>query len=417
MIRFVLLTVVSLLLAMAPAFAADIVIVNNDGPDEGLNDPTPRAPVGGNNGATVGEQRRIALRYAADIIGSRLGSTVPVSVSVRFERLDCRTNQAKLAAAGARFLVSDFPDAPVADTFYPIALANAFAGRRLQSGADIGATFNAVLDSQRAGDADCLGGADWYYGLDNNPPPGDLKFLSTAVHELIHGLGFSSFVILNPDSPDGEIGQFSAAADGRRLPDIYSAQIRDLSITGQPLWTELTAEQRADSATRGPDVVWSGNSTNSAANVLQSGVNQGRVQLYAPEAILPGSSISHWDRALAPDQIMEPFTTPDINVVDGLGFATCLLQDIGWSLINNTRCPDLQNRAIAGSAEGQPSPSSAPDEVAGQTDGGADDDDGGSGGGGGCTVSANAAFDPMLPLLVLLAASVLGWRGRAWRGG
>ncbi len=412
MTRFSTWLAIGLLLAMAPAFAADIVIVNNDGPDEGLNDPRPRAPVGGNPGTTVGEQRRIALQYAADILGSRLGSTVPIRVAVRFERLGCRTRQAKLAAAGARFLVSDFPNAPVADTFYPIALANALAGQRLQSGADIGATFNAVLDSQSAGDADCLGGADWYYGIDNDPPPGDLKFLSTAVHELIHGLGFSSFVILIPDSPDGEIGQFSAAADGRRLPDIYSAQIQDLSIAGQPLWTELTAEQRADSVTHGPDVVWSGNITNSAASALRRGVNQGRVQLYAPAPILPGSSISHWDRALVPDQIMEPFTTPDINVVDGLGFATCLLEDIGWQLINNTRCPDFQSQAIAGSAGGRPSPSSASDGSADNVSDNADDE--GGSGGGGCTVSANAGLDPMLPLLVLLAASVLGWRRRAW---
>lgn len=391
--------------AVMPAAAVEIEIVNGDDPGEGLNDPTPRAPIGDNTGTTVGAQRRIALQYAAAILGSRLYSTVPIRIAVRFERFSCGVDNARLAAAGTRFLVSDFPGAPVPDTFYPIALANALSGQRLQSGTDISATFNAALDSQRPTDADCLGGADWYYGLDNNTPPGSLNFLSTAVHELTHGLGFASFVILNPNSPDGEIGQFSATADGRRLPDIYSAQIRDLSIVEQPLWTGLTAAQRAESATHGPAVVWSGNSTNSAAGTLRRGVNQGRVQLYAPDPILLGSSISHWGSALSPDQIMEPFTTPKINVVDGLGFTTCLLQDIGWRLINNTRCPDMRADAIAG-----------PVGVASAANGSAPDDyhsdDGGSGGGG-CTVSANADFDPVLPLLVLMALGVIGWRRRA----
>jgi hypothetical protein len=37
----------------APAFAsAHITVVNVDGPNEGFNDPTPAAPVGGNPGTT-----------------------------------------------------------------------------------------------------------------------------------------------------------------------------------------------------------------------------------------------------------------------------------------------------------------------------------------------------------------------------
>src|SRR5262249_37091183 len=42
-------------LASAPA-RATITIVNMDGPNEGFNDPTPAAPVGGNSGTTVGQQ-------------------------------------------------------------------------------------------------------------------------------------------------------------------------------------------------------------------------------------------------------------------------------------------------------------------------------------------------------------------------
>lgn len=389
-----------LLLFFAQAQAADIVIVNQDGPGEGLNDPRLRAPTGSNQGSTLGEQRRNAIRYATAILGSRLQSTVPIRVAVRFDPLPCGDNNGILAFGGAKFLVSDFPGA-IPETFYPIALANAIAGERLRSpGADIGAdivvTFNSRLDNEPA----CLAGMDWYYGLDNNPASGDLSFLSTAVHELIHGLGFATFMILDPRN--GQVGTFPETADGQHLPDVFTREIQDLSIPGQPLWPDLTRAQRTESATNGPDVVWSGDSTMSAAGILRRGVNQGRVQLYAPATILAGSSISHWDIALEPDAIMEPFATGDDNVVDGLGLATCVFQDIGWRLAPGTRCPDTDSEAVIGPVDVTvESPNAA-------------NDSGGSGGGG-CTMRANAKFDPLLPLLVFTALGVLGWRRRTGR--
>ena len=43
-------------LLAAPSHAG-ITIVNMDGAGEGFNDPTPAAPVGGNPGTTIGQQR------------------------------------------------------------------------------------------------------------------------------------------------------------------------------------------------------------------------------------------------------------------------------------------------------------------------------------------------------------------------
>jgi hypothetical protein len=55
------------------AFAgANIVVVNADGAGEGFNDPTPAAPIGGNAGTTLGQQRLIAFQFAAEMsAGSR----------------------------------------------------------------------------------------------------------------------------------------------------------------------------------------------------------------------------------------------------------------------------------------------------------------------------------------------------------
>src|SRR4051794_8828586 len=98
---FSLFALAGLLLANAPAFgAASITIVNLDGPNEGFNDPTPAAPVGGNPGTTVGQQRLIAFQFAADVWGSILDSAAPIYIEAVFDPLPCTATAATLGAAG-----------------------------------------------------------------------------------------------------------------------------------------------------------------------------------------------------------------------------------------------------------------------------------------------------------------------------
>src|SRR5262245_50033932 len=51
---------------LAPAVEAAVIrVLNKDNPGEGFNDPTPVAPVGGNTGTTLGQQRLLAFQHAA----------------------------------------------------------------------------------------------------------------------------------------------------------------------------------------------------------------------------------------------------------------------------------------------------------------------------------------------------------------
>src|SRR5262245_2354835 len=125
-------------LAAAPAFArATITILNADGPNEGFNDPTPAAPVGGNAGTTIGAQRRIAFQFAADIWGAALDSNVQIVVQSNFDPLFCDDVSAVLGSAGTGYLVSDFaglstfPGAEFANIWYHGALADKRAGGEL----------------------------------------------------------------------------------------------------------------------------------------------------------------------------------------------------------------------------------------------------------------------------------------------
>src|SRR4051812_3229227 len=72
------------------ASAKSTFVVNNlDPPGVGFNDPTPASPVGGNTGTTIGQQRQIAFKYAADIWGKALDGPVPIVIDAMFAPLDC----------------------------------------------------------------------------------------------------------------------------------------------------------------------------------------------------------------------------------------------------------------------------------------------------------------------------------------
>ena len=86
--------------------------------------------MGGNTGTTLGQQRMIALQYAADIWGELLDSEVPIVVEATFAGLPCVDPEtAEIGSASPVSVVSNL-DAQGADPllYYPIALANRFFG-------------------------------------------------------------------------------------------------------------------------------------------------------------------------------------------------------------------------------------------------------------------------------------------------
>jgi hypothetical protein len=67
-------------------------------------------------------------------------------------------------------------------------------------------------------------------------------------------------------------------------------------------------------------------------NSLAGADDGGRVRLYAPNPVEPGSSIAHWDTTASPDLLMEPFLQPDVRGSEDLDLTPVLFLDIGWSL-------------------------------------------------------------------------------------
>ena len=453
-----------------PAFAANMVLNNLDPAGVGFNDPTPAAPVGGNAGTTVGQQRLVAYQRALELWGKTLRSGVTIVVQGSFAGLTCDAGSGVLAQAGALQIFADFPGAPLPGHWYGAALANSLAGEDLAPGPldppntpadfeskdDIIANFNGNV-----GKPNCIAGPGWYYGLDNNAGPGQIDFLDTFMHEVSHGLGFQNFA-------SESTGSTPRNDAGVALPDVYMANTLDL--TNGRLWNTFNAAEIRASAIRTGKVVWSGqqvtanaplvlgpyegirftgglvkevefgassfgavpsvvnfngaivlgtdaggstlgcnpitapvagkiamvdrgvctfvtkvknaqnagaaaviiaNSLNRAAfapggadatitipsigistadgaavkaaasavaaayfidPTRRAGMAEGYVRLYAPGAVEPGSSISHFDTAASPSLLMEPFITTELQSSRSLDLTPSLMQDVGWKI-------------------------------------------------------------------------------------
>jgi hypothetical protein len=252
----------------APVLAnATITIVNNNAANVGFNDPTPVAPVGGNTGTTLGQQRLIAFQYAASIWGATLDSPRQIKILSSFTALSCNATSAVLGSAGTRFIFANFQNAPLLNTWHSQALANKLSNQQLNTtanDADINANFNVNL-----GNPGCLTGIGWYLGLDSNHGT-QIDLVTVLLHEFGHGLGFQQFASL------------TTGAESNNFSDVYNRNLYDntLGLT----WNQMTNAQRVTSGLNTRKLVWVGPKvTAELQGILAPGVPG--VQVNSPAAI------------------------------------------------------------------------------------------------------------------------------------
>jgi hypothetical protein len=233
--------------------AATIVIVNGNAAGVGFNDPTPVAPVGGNPGTTLGEQRLIAFQSAANLWGAQITSVPAILILATFEPLSCTATSAVLGSAGPTEVWYFTSGAPFTGTWYHFALANALAGVDLDpANAQIRARFNSNL-----GQSGCLDGVPFYLGLDNNHGT-SIDLVTVLLHEFAHGLGFSNVT-------SGTSGAFLGG-----VPSVWDHFLFD--GTSGKFWVDMTNAERTASAINTGKVVWTGaNVATNVPSVLASG--------------------------------------------------------------------------------------------------------------------------------------------------
>ncbi|HEX5689913.1 MAG TPA: PKD domain-containing protein, partial [Roseiflexaceae bacterium] len=267
-------------------------------------------------------QAQQAFQRAVDIWSELIVSPVPIHVSASFTPLDANV----LGAAGPNTVSANFSQAPFANTWYPVALANKISGSDLNgSQPEIVAHFNSSFSA-------------WYFGTDGNTPFQDYDFVSVVLHELGHGLGLV-------DSMEVSGGQGSWGMNGRAL--VYDRfvesndgrQLIDTSNFPNPsagLGASLTSG----------NLFFDGTNANAAAG--------GRPRLFAPNPYQQGSSISHLNLASYPpgdaNSLMTPALSNGVSTHNPGPIVLGIFKDLGWGIEAPTDTP------ITGLAAGNDGP-------------------------------------------------------------
>ena len=264
-------------------------------------------------GALANPELQAALQFALDIWASELVSSVPIRIFIDFTTF---ANPGVIAAASASYSVSNFPGAPAPDILYPGALANSLAGERLfpDQPYEIEVNFGDQIP--------------FYYGTDGNTPSGEFDFVTIALHEVCHGLGFTTTRGFNTLAGTGTLRNggspsvFSLSmvdGDGNRLLDFDDPSVAlGNAMTGGDLFVDGVFATAAFGGTF--------------------------PELYAPPTFAGGSSIAHWDENVFPpgdpNSLMTPFAGQAESNFDVGAITRGHFKDMGW-VLNDADAPQI----------------------------------------------------------------------------
>lgn len=257
---------------------------------------------------------RAAFQYAVDIWAAILNGSQTIEIDACW-RNDMPTNT--LGSAGAANVYRNFTNAPLASTYYPVALANELAGSDLNGGnAEISARFNSTFN--------------WYFGTDGNPASNQYDFISTVLHEIGHGLGIAGSMNyddgVTPNECSGTAGQ-GCYGLGTTSPMAYDRYTENNAGTGL---ISYTSPSTALGNQLTSDNVFFDAFT---ANFYNGGA---RVELYAPTTWNPGSSYSHLGEVFnGTENALMTFSSDFAEAIHYPGtVAIGILGDLGWDLRN-----------------------------------------------------------------------------------
>ncbi len=265
------------------------------------------------------DEARVAFQYAIDIWDSFIRSPVPIRIDATFTDLGGYEDE-RVILGGARPAGWKSPGS--LDLWFVDALADKRAGRDLTDAEpDIITRFNSHEE------------VDWYFGTDGNTPADKMDFVSAVLHEIAHGLGFSSFA-RQENFSTFSIGRFSPSAErgelrsgSPELPQIYDFFVVNGSetiITSLPDPSTSLLEQFTSN-----NLFWNGGNGIEA----NGGV---RPQLYAPSKWYHGSSYTHLDEGTFPAGDANSLMTPGFDRQEAIhnpGPITLgMFEDMGWTI-------------------------------------------------------------------------------------
>ncbi|MBK5289659.1 MAG: hypothetical protein JJE46_14445, partial [Acidimicrobiia bacterium] len=243
---------------------------------------------------------KAAFQYAVDQWANAISSPVPITIDAGFTALGTNV----LGSAGPNAVLRDFAGAPLAHTWFPVALANSLTATDLDPAvADIGASFSSNF-------------AGFYFGTDGKTA-GKVDFASVVMHEIGHGLGF----IGSYDVSNG-VGQICCGLDYPLAFDRFATSAGH-ALTDDPVPSAQLAGDLQNN-----QVQFTGAAAQAAAG--------GAAKLYSPSPWEPGSSYSHLDESTYPAGDVNSLMTPAIGaneVIHSPGpIALGIFADTGWNV-------------------------------------------------------------------------------------
>lgn len=262
------------------------------------------------NGFSPAAQK--SFQAAVDIWANLISSPVPIRITATWKVIDSGSSGGTiLGQASPADFTRNFPGQIRASTWYPMALAEKLAGQELNSvnDPDITAEFNSS--------------APWYLGV-AAPPSNQFDFTSVVLHELCHGLGFTSSLRVSNNSGSWGYGTGSPFAFDPFFENASSQQLINTTNFKNP-------------STALKDQMTSDNLFFNSPTAISSGE---KPRMYAPNTYQQGSSVSHVNDATYPSGNPNSLMTAGASlrevIRDPGPLVKGMFADMGWKATSLT---------------------------------------------------------------------------------
>lgn len=259
------------------------------------------------------EEAQKAFIYALSLWETNINSSIKINVAAKWEILP----ESQLGKGKPAMFYRNFKGTPVADVFYPVALAEKILSKEFNTpgDADIICSFNKSKS--------------WYFGTNGNVPVTQYDFVTAVMHEIGHGLGISGFF----SNVDG-VSQFNNSSNSPAIFDYIlfnqgNQRIADKTIFPCPS-TELTKQLTSNSVY--------------VAKLTKDEL----VPVYAPATFVNGISIYHLKSAADGGDFMNAYAykgESNHQITEQLDY---VLAGLGWHEVKNEGINTASNDEIIG---------------------------------------------------------------------
>ncbi len=247
-----------------------------------------------------------AFEKAVSIWEGILISKIPIRIQATWEDISGST----LAYSRASRVFRNVANVPYNDVWYVGPLAEAIAGKDLNNG-----DFDILINMNS--------NINWSFSTNGTIFAGRYDLITIVLHEIAHGLGFSSSMKLINDDTEGEWGQSG-------FPYIYDLFLQN----GEDVTLTNTSEYLNPSESLQSQLV----SENIYFKVSNPKFNQNLPKIFSPNPFKTGGSISHLDEAAYPsgseNSLMSPAIRSSEAIHDPGELILSMMNQMGWPVNN-----------------------------------------------------------------------------------